>query len=278
MLKLSNYLEKRISNGKYDVVISVESPFSYVLTKDLGCLKIFSWESSWADELYFESYHNNSIDFDRIREIRSKELEICEKSDFVVFPWQSTENYIRRNIYDGSNFVTLKFGCYPKSNTAQFFFPASIVSVGAMHAHCQNPALLAYLTKISDYAIDIYGSKPDRRYKLNYKGFASSLDVLYNYQFGLNTISKDIYRQSHFSSRVLAYLAYGLPVLSPDWMQLSHELKGCLPYNEDNFVDLVDKYSERREWEKLSREAYAQACQLNWNNTLSPLERMICKC
>ena len=58
-------------------------------------------------------------------------------------------------------------------------------------------------------------------------------------------------------------------------MQLSHELKGCLPYNEDNFVDLVDKYSDRNLWEKLSKDAYAQARDLDWNITLKPLEKLI---
>jgi hypothetical protein len=60
-------------------------------------------------------------------------------------------------------------------------------------------------------------------------------------------------------------------------MQFSHELKGCLPYNEDNFVDLVGKYSDRNLWEKLSREAHTQARELDWNITLKPLEKMISK-
>jgi hypothetical protein len=73
----------------------------------------------------------------------------------------------------------------------------------------------------------------------------------------------------------LSYLAYGLPVLSPDWMQYSHELKGCLPYNEYNFVDLVDEYSEKDRWEKLSEDAIEQARELDWRITLKPLEKLI---
>jgi hypothetical protein len=68
-----------------------------------------------------------------------------------------------------------------------------------------------------------------------------------------------------------------LPVLSPDWMKFSHEIEGCLPYNEDNFVELVDKYSDKILWEKLSGEAHAQARELDWDVTLKPLEKIISK-
>jgi hypothetical protein len=73
----------------------------------------------------------------------------------------------------------------------------------------------------------------------------------------------------------LAYLAYGLPVLSPDWMQLSYELKGCLPYNEDNFIDIIDSHSERHKWERQSKAAIEQARELDWNITLRPLEKIV---
>ena len=137
----------------------------------------------------------------------------------------------------------------------------------------------AYISSVrftSFLALNVYGrTKPESRYNLKYKGFAPSLDILCNYQFGLNTVSKDIFRQNHHASRILSYLAYGLPVLSPEWMKFSHELKGCLPYDEDNFIDLIDKYSERERWEKLSEEAHTQAHELDWNITLKPLEKMI---
>ena len=277
MKKIADRLELKIKEGKYDAIIGVESLLSYVLTRDLSCLKIFSWEAMLADEFYFESRRKKHFDIGRIRQIRKMELEICEKSDYIVFPWETTENFVRKYIYDGPNLVTIRYGCYPQSKPVQYFFPPSIVSVGGLQGYCQNAGLLAYLTGISPYVIDAYGNRPEKKHKMNYKGFAPSLDVLYNYQFGLNTLSKDIFRRNHFSSRVLAYLAYGLPVLSPDWMKLSHGLKGCLPYNENNFVDLVDQYSDRREWEKLSKEAHAQACELDWNITLKPLEKIITK-
>jgi hypothetical protein len=278
MKAIADKLESKIKQEKYDAVIGVETLFSYVLTRELGCLKIFSWEAMGAEEIYFEQYVNRSVDLDRIRRLREMELEICRKSDYVIFPWETTENFVRKNILDGSNFLTVRYGCYPQIKPVSYFSPPSIVSIGNLKQHWANKELLSLLTSISPYVIDVYGKfKPERKYRLNYKGFASSLNVLYKYQFGLNTVSKDIFRRNHFSSRPLSYLAYGLPVLSPDWMQFSHELKGCLPYNEDNFVDLVGKYSDRNLWEKLSREAHTQARELDWNITLKPLEKMISK-
>jgi hypothetical protein len=276
MEKIADKLESRIKREKYDAVIGIESLFSYVLTRELGCLKIFSWEAMGAEEIYFEQFVKKSVDLVRIRRLREMELEICRESDYVIFPWETTENFVRKNILDGSNFLTVRYGCYPQSKPVSYFSPPSIVSVGNLKQHWANKELLSHLTSISPYVIDVYGKfKPERKYRLNYKGFAPSLDVLYNYQFGLNTVSKDIFRRNHFSSRPLGYLAYGLPVLSPDWMQFSHQLKGCLVYNEDNFVDTVEKYLEKDCWEKLSEDAFKQARELDWRITLKPLEGII---
>ncbi len=276
MKEIAKRAEKKIIKGNYQAIIGVESLFSYILTKKIDCLKIFSWESMGADEAYFASNSGRSFDPDFIRNYRDIELEICKSSDYVIFPWETTENYVRKNIYDGDNFLTLRYGCHPQDKTAAHFFPASITSVGGLGAYWSNLTLLSYLTRLSPYAIDVYGNPPpDKKYKLNYKGFAPSLAILYKYQFGLNTISTDPFRQNHFSSRILTYLSYGLPVLSPDWMQLSHQLKGCIPYNENNFIDLVNKFSDKTLWDKLSKEAHSQACELDWKNTLKPLETLI---
>lgn len=276
MKKVADKLESRIKRGKYDAVIGVESIYSYVLTRELGCLRIFSWESIGADETYFEQCAKKSVDIRRIRRIGEMELEICRKSDYVIFPWETTENYVRKRIWNGDNFVTVKNGCYPQNKTVSYFSPVAIVSLGNLKHHWSNKELLSYLTRISPYVIDVYGIYgPPRKYHLNYKGFAPSLDILKNYQFGLNTVSKDIYRRNHFSSRILGYLAYGLPVLSPDWMKFSYEVKGVLPYNEKNFVEILEEHSYPDKWEKISKEAYAQALELEWRKVLQPLARMI---
>lgn len=265
MKQIADMLEKKIKKEAYDVVIGVEAQWSYVLTRELHCLKIFSCETLADDEMYFS---NRVVDMDRVSCLKEMQLEIMKKSDCVVFPWETTENYARQNIWNGNNFVTLKYGCYPKNKFVSYFSPISIVSLGGLGGYWTNKELLSQLTHISPYKIDVYGhDRPPKKYHINYRGFAPTTDVLYNYQFGLNTVTKDPLRRSHFSSRTLSYLAYGLPVLSPDWMQLSHELRGCVPYAEDNFVNLVNKYSEKDNWEKLSKDAIDQARELDWKDS-----------
>jgi hypothetical protein len=66
-----------------------------------------------------------------------------------------------------------------------------------------------------------------------------------------------------------------LPVLSVDWLQFSHELKGVLPFNKENFLEIIDSNSEPEKWEKLSNAAYEQAIELDWNKVLVPLENLL---
>jgi hypothetical protein len=272
MKKTADFLEKRVRKTGCDALICVETQFSYVLTKNLNCLKIFSCEAL-VDELYFSK---NFSDLERFRKLRRIELEIFMKSDYVIFPWETTENYVRKYIYKGNNLITIRHGCNPSKKRAAHFFPPSIVSLGHLAHYYSNKELLSYLTRLSPYRIDVYGTyKPPRRFAINFKGFAPSLDVLSNYQFGLNTISKDIFRQNHFSSRVLTYLSYGLPVLSPDWMKFSNYLKGVLPYNENNFLEVVEEYSDFEKWVRMSDLAYQQALELDWREVLKPLQRII---
>jgi len=271
--KIADKIEKIIKKKNYEVIIGVETNYSHVLTKKLDCFKIFSYEAPQADELYFSK---KRVDIERVKNYRKIELDIMIKSDYVIFPWKTTENYVRKYIRNGKNFITIKYGCYPKNKTVKYFFPPSIISLGNIKYYWANKKLISYLTKISPYIIDVYGKhKPERKHRINYKGFARSLDVFYNYQFGLNTISKDILRQNHFSSRIISYLAYGLPVLFPEWQKFPKELKGCIPYNEENFSEIIEKYSERDQWEKLSEEATRQGRELDWNITLKPLEKLI---
>lgn len=272
MKKTADFLEKRVRKMGCDALICVETPFSYVLTRDLGCLKIFSCEAL-ADELYFSK---DFSDLERFRKLRKMELEIIMKSDYVLFPWETTKNYVRKYIWRGNNLITVRHGCNPSKKRASYYFPPSIVSLGYLAHSYSNKELLSYLTRLSPYRIDVYGTyKPPRKFAINFKGFAPSMDVLSNYQFGLNTISKDIFRQNHFSSRVLAYLSYGLPALSPDWMNFSNSLKGVLPYNEDNFIEVVEEYLDFEKWTMMSDAAYQQALELDWREVLKPLQQII---
>lgn len=275
MNKIADKLENKIKKERYDVVIGVETKYSFILTRDLSCLKIFSCESLETDELFFSK---KKINVEHIRSYREMEIDIMMKSDYVIFPWETTENYMRKYIWNGNNFITIKYGCYPKNKTVTYFFPPLIVHLGNLRHYWANKNLLSYLTRISPYIIDVYGRyKPEHKYGLNYKGFAKSTDVFCNYQFGLNTVSKDIFRQNHFSSKVTSYLAYGLPVLFPEWQKFPKELKGCVAYNQDNFLEVIEEYSYWDRWEKINEEAIKQGRELDWNITLKPLEKLIQK-
>lgn len=268
--KFADRSEKKIRKEKYDVVIGVDVPSSYVLTRDLGCLKLFSCDSLESDEICFSKKFGS---LDRIHSIREMELDIFKHSDYVIFPWETSMDYVRKHIWEGKNFITLRFGCYPQKKTVPYFFPVSIVSLGSLWGHWTNKELLSYLTKKSQYPIHVYGRiKPAVKYHLNYRGFARSTDVLYDYQFGLATVTTD---PGRFTSRLLNYLAYGLPSLSPEWNEINRDLKGVLPFNEDNFLDIIKEYSVRDKWEKLSKEAYEQSLKLDWRLTLKPLEKII---
>jgi hypothetical protein len=272
MEKWGERIEERIRKEKADAVIGVETKFSYVLTKNLNSLKIFSLE---APESIERSYMNRYTQ-DEIESLKELEIEIMKSSDYVIFPWETTERFTRENLWDGSNFVTIRYGCYPSEGKPSYAHPPSIISLGSLKFYWSNKELLSYLTKISPYNIDVYGKfKPEMKYNLNYRGYANSLKILYQYQFGLNTVSQDPFRQNHFSSRIINYLAYGLPVLFPQWQKYPNDLRGCIPYSKDNFVEVVNKYSERVMWERLVEKAKRQGHELDWNHTLKPLDKIL---
>jgi hypothetical protein len=272
MEKIGDKYKNVLKKEKFDVVIGVETYYSYVFTKDLDCLKLFSFESPAAIEMYF----SKKYDMEQICRLKEMELKILMNSDYVIFPWKTSENYVKKYIWNGHNFRTIQYGCYPKDKKVSYYYPMSLVYLGTLRPYWANKELLSYLTKICPYVIDVFGNyKQEKQYFINHKGFARTLDVLYSYQFGLNTISKDPFRKNHFSSKIINYLAYGLPVLFPDWQNFPKDLRGCIPYNEDDFLEVIEKYSEKEQWEKLSKKAGTQGRELDWEITLKPLEKLI---
>ena len=73
-------------------------------------MKIFSCESVLSDELFFSK---NFGDLKRVRDLRKMELEIIMNSDYVLFPWETTENYVKKYLWQGDNLVTIRHGCTP---------------------------------------------------------------------------------------------------------------------------------------------------------------------
>ena len=79
-----------------------------------------------------------------------------------------------------------------------------------------------------------------------------------------------------FSAKHPQYLAYGLPVLVPPARSGPDlQLGGSLPYDEQNFLAVIEALNNEEEWRRMSDEAYAQAQRLAWDETLRPLDRLL---
>jgi len=270
MAMRASALEKRLKTHNFDVLICEVALDSYVLTKNLGCLKIYDCPTPLTDEMR----HTPGFPRREAERLRAMELETYKAVDFLTFYWETYVNYVRRNVYDGPNLFTMNYGCHPSPKRATFSQPARIVYMGFLGGYWVNWDLLSHLAA-STPNLDVYGAPESEHTKrLNYKGYASS-DILADYQFGLITITKDELRREGFSAKHIEYIAYGLPVLIPEWRNHLELIGGSIPYNEDNFLQQVERYSDQAEWQAKSDEAYEQAKRLDWDITLRPLEKII---
>ena len=262
-------LARKINKEVCDVVICDDASASFIFTKNLKCLKIYNCPTPLADELYYSKKLSKKL----YLKLRDMELEVYRKTDYVSFR-EPYRRYVQKYIYSGKNIFVMDGGCYPKNQRAKFSYPPRIVYLGELGGYWTNLPLLSRITKIYKN-IDVYGTpKPNKIYKLNYKGYANP-DILSKYQFGLITITKDKLRRWGFSAKHPEYLSYGLPVLVPDWRKNLHLFKGSIPYNERDFLKKIKKYSNKMEWQKMSNEAYRQAKQYSWDVVLKPLGKII---
>ncbi len=263
-------LERHLKKGRFDVIICEVSLDSYVLTKNLGCLKIYDCPTPLTDEMrYTPGFPPRELE-----QLRAMELETYKAVDFLTFYWETYVSYVKRNVYDGPNLFTMNYGCHPRPKRAAFSQPPRIAYMGHLGGYWLNWDLLLRLAELSP-DIDVYGApESEHTRRLNYKGYASS-DVLADYQFGLITITKDELRREGFSAKHIEYIAYGLPVLVPDWRRHLDLIGGSIPYNENSFLAQIERYSDEGEWQNKSNEAYEQAMRLDWDITLRPLEKII---
>ncbi len=220
-----------------------------------------------------ELYYGNLITQNQFKKLLKFENIIYKNVDYLSFHWESYADYVLKKYYKGDNVIKFNAGVYKHKSSVKYNNPLKIVYIGYLGGYWSNLPLLSRLSKL--YPIDVYGApKPDKKYGLNYRGY-SSTEVLLKYQIGLITISKDPLRSAGFSAKHPEYLSWGLPVFVPDWRKSAIKLKGTIAYNESNFLDLINKYSNKLEWEKLHTEALKQANELNWNIVLQPLLKIL---
>jgi hypothetical protein len=256
----------------FDLVIC-ETPYDAgVLTVPTRARTLYDCPAPWADELLFEGRLTDR----QHAKLRRLEIGLFERVDHLAFHWESYAQYAReRYPISGRNLVKLNFGCTPQAERANHSDPVRVVYLGNLSARFNNPNLLARLAALYPH-IDVFGGPPpDPRLGLNYLGYTPSLDVLRNYQAGLITVGSDPLRQYGFSSKHLAYFAYGLPVLVPAWRRRLDLLRGSVPYDEQSFLSIIASLHDEHCWQTISDDAYAQGQRLNWERTLRPLEALV---
>lgn len=264
-------LKREICKGKYDIVICELFHDAYVLTKRLNSLKIWDCPTPWTAELRFE----RNVPVKEIEIIEKMENKLLKSVDYICFHWETYADFIKWSGYKARNLFILNWGCQPNKIRAVFKYPPRIIYLGNLAGGWIDKTLLKHLVQISGN-IDVYGiPKPEDAESLNYKGYANP-EILRNYQFGLITVDKN--NELHcngFSAKHLEYISYGLPVLVPEWRNIPGLKATSIPYNVDNFLSQVAKYSVKEEWQRMSDKAYEEAQKLDWNITLQPLAKII---
>lgn len=265
-----------VRKASCDVIIAVEQ--GQILMHDLGkARKIFYANAPTGHEVYFQfATSPQPFDLEAYQKACAKEIDYYRASDVVIFCWNTHVDYVEKHVYQGRNIVRHPglgwYGCDPQSQRARYNYPPLIAHIGAVTAHWNNVELLQKLARDIPYAVNFYGKYPiPTELRLRYQGFAKSLDVLDQYQFGLHSATKDLVRRYGFASKLMTYLSYGLPSFSPEWQLVSHQLGGVIPYNEGNFSDLLENAAKPAHWQELADMAYEQAQELEWRKVLQPL-------
>jgi hypothetical protein len=255
---------------EFDMLMGEHPNESELMTSPTSARVLYDCPTPWADELYFE----RRLTERQHQKLRRFETEILEHVDFLSFAWETYCSYVLVHYgVSGRNLMQLNWGCTPASQRARFKVPPRIVLLSSLSSQFIDLPLLSRLSKL--YPIDVYGGPPpDPALGLNYRGWAPP-SVLRDYQIGLITCSKDELRRDGFSAKNLAYIAHGLPVLVPAWRRHMDLIRGCVPYDEDTFLSVIERLSDEQEWRRVSDEAYAQALELTWERTLQPLENAL---
>jgi hypothetical protein len=260
-------LRRSLALDKFDLIIGEHPIDSELMTVPTSARVLYDCMTPWADELYFEGMLTEK----QHQKFRRQEAEILDGVDYVSFSWETYAPYaVTHYGISGRNLLQLNWGCTPTEERVRFRSPPRVVMLSSLSSKFINLPLLSRLSKL--YSIDVYGGPPpDPSLGLNYLGWAPPT-VLHDYQLGLITCSKDELRRDGFSAKNTAYIAHGLPVLVPAWRRHMDLLRGCVAYDEDTFLSVIERLSEEEEWQRVSDEAYAQARELTWERTLQPLE------
>jgi hypothetical protein len=262
-------LHKRLKSGSYDIMICESNLDESLIAYRISKIQILDLPAPFAEELFY----GGQLTKHRYDLLKTYEENLYRRADYLSFHWYMYAEFVRKNKYEGNNIIDIGYSAPLRERRAQHADEPRIVFLGFLGGYWVNLPLLEELSDL--YPIDVYGGPKPAGYKVNYRGYAPSIDVLADYQFGLITITKDLLRQSSFSSKQLDYYAFGLPVLTPEWRTDTVLDPGAIHFSADNFVKLIKEYSDRDRWQEKSDAAISIAKERTWESAFRPLTEIV---
>ena len=261
-------LRANFRHSGYDMIICEHNwDVAFVEGPRLARIQLLDLPSPFAEEVYFGGH----ISRRNYLALRDYEVQAYAKADGIGFHWHTYSDYVKKEKYDGPNFIDLSYGVDLPVKRASYSPEPRVAFLGWLGDYWVNLPLLVRLCKIYPH-IDIYGGPRLAELGENYKGYAPTTDVLADYQLGLVTLREDPLRRHGFSSKQLRYYSYGLPALLPGWHHDSALDEAALLYDEENFLRLVSECSDRQKWTELSDRALGIAQRYEWKNVLRSLD------
>lgn len=267
-------LGNALPRSSYDVLIC-ESNYDVALTlnRRVARVQILDLPVPLAEELFYgAAIHRRAF-----KALSRFEARAYAEADAISFHWHTYNHFVEKTKYAGDNFVDLSYGTTPKTACASFAHPLRIVFLGNLGGYWVDLALLERLTRLYP-DIDVYGGpEPPAGSRINYRGYAPTLDVLADYQLGLVTITDDPLRRNSFSSKQLEYFSYGLPVLTPAWRPDPKLASGSIPFTESSFLAALHSVSTPEAWQLRSSAALSVASSLEWPSVLTAFDPLLAR-
>ena len=269
----SGILSARSAHEPFDLVICTTPHDAWVLPRMRSARTLYDCPTPWAAEL-----HDDGKLTDRqFEKLREREKELFEQVDHLAFNWQSYGEYaVERYGITGRNLLTLNTGSTPGRSRAAFSSPPRIVYVGSLAGKAIDLPLLGRLSRLYPHIAVYGGPPPDPALGLDYRGYATSTEIMREYQIGL---------VGELQGRAPPVRLLGeAPRVPLVWLArsgasrgggTSTSSRGSVAYDEASFTAAVDRLSDPDEWRRLSDEAYAQAQRLSWDETLRPLDSIV---
>ncbi len=270
-LKLRGLILRRlVGQGDYKLLICENQLGQAVVSRRVATKQILDLPSPFAEELYFGGLLS-SKSYQRLKEFESS---LYSLADYTSFHWHTYTQFVKGEKYSGDNLIDIGYGAPVQHKRARYSTEPRLVFLGYLGGYWVNLPLLERLSAV--YPIDVYGGPEPKGRAITYRGYAPSMEILAEYQFGLITVSTDPLRRCSFSSKQLDYYSFGLPVLTPEWRTADEVLDGgAIHYSEATFGALVDTFTVESRWQEKSDRAIEIARRLSWDHAFEALGHIL---